>query len=684
MNFNSKTLSLLLLVGITVATTLTYSNHFHNAFHFDDVHTILNNLYIRDISNIPKFFTDGTTGSSLPANQSYRPVLTSTLAIDYKLAGGLDNTFVYHITSFTFFLLQGILMFFLFRHIIRKVSPEAPAELVSSFATAWFMLHPAGAETINYIIQRGDSLSTFFVVLALVMYALSPVCKKYYLYLIPVILGCLTKPSALMFAPILVAYSVLFEEELSFTEFLSNKKGALARVTLVSIASFVVVGGLYALMMKMQSATYVEGAFSKLNYRITQPFIMFHVFRSWFAPTELTADTDWQAFTSITNPYAIGGFVFVLIGLYVMFITATHKKTRPIAFGIAWFFFANIPTTIVAFSEVTNDHRMFFPFVGLALAVTWALYLLVDHFKYLAKENPSLRGAFFVSLLLILTGYAYGTYQRNEVWKTDESLWADVAEKSPKNGRGLMNYGLALMAKGDYAGAEFYYNQALKYSPNYSYLLINMGVLKNAMGQKAEAEKYFKQAVSVGAGSPNTYFYYGRFLYENNRKEEATTYLFNGERLAPSDIHIRYLLMDALYDLSRYEELKAVAEKTVALFPDDSRGLAYVKAAGNTNGKSKLQMLEEAAANSTNPDDFINLSLYYYNAGNYEKCIAASEKALQLKPDYAAAYNNICSAYNAMGKYEEGAKACESALKIQPDFQLAKNNLAWARKNLKK
>ncbi|HRG89543.1 MAG TPA: hypothetical protein PLW44_11020, partial [Chitinophagales bacterium] len=182
----------------------------------------------------------------------------------------------------------------------------------------------------------------------------------------------------------------------------------------------------------------------------------------------------------------------------------------------------------------------------------------------------------------------------------------------------------------------------------------------------------------------NTYFYYGRFLYENNRKEEATTYLFNGERLAPSDIHIRYLLMDALYDLSRYEELKAVAEKTVALFPDDSRGLAYVKAAGNTNGKSKLQMLEEAAANSTNPDDFINLSLYYYNAGNYEKCIAASEKALQLKPDYAAAYNNICSAYNAMGKYEEGAKACESALKIQPDFQLAKNNLAWARKNLKK
>ncbi|HLP19924.1 MAG TPA: tetratricopeptide repeat protein [Chitinophagales bacterium] len=682
MNLNSRTLSILLVLGILVATTITYSNHFHNEFHFDDVHTIVNNLYIRDLQNIPKFFTDGTTGSALPANQSYRPVLTTTLALDYKMAGGLSNTLYFHITSFIFFLLQGILMFVLFRHIIKKVSPESPAEYISAFATAWFMLHPACAETINYIIQRGDSLSTFFVVLALVMYGLSPVCKKYYLYLIPVALGCLTKPSALMFAPILVAYSVLFEEELSFTEFLSNKKGALGRVTLVSIASFVVVGALYALMMKMQSASYVEGAFSKLNYRITQPFIMFHVFRSWFAPTELTADTDWTAFTSFADPYVIGGFLFVLAGLYVMFITASAKKTRPIAFGIAWFFLANVPTTIVAFSEVTNDHRMFFPFVGLALAVTWALYLLVEHFSYLAENNPSLRVVFFITLFLGLTGYAYGTYQRNAVWKTDEELWKDVAEKSPKNGRGLMNYGLALMAKGDYAGAEFYYTQALKYSPNYSYLHINMGVLKEALGNKAEAEKYYKQAVNVGAGSPNTYYYYARFLYNSNRKEEAVGYLYTGERMAPADIHMRYLLMDALYDLQRYEELKVVAQKTVQLFPADKRGQDYMAVSGT--GKSKLQMLEETAAASNKAEDYLNLSLYYYNATKYQECIDACKKALAVKPDYAAAYNNMCSAYNAMGNYEEGVKACEQALKIQPVFELAKNNLAWARKNLKK
>src|SRR5688500_13367562 len=60
-----------------------YSNHFHNPFHFDDDHTIVANQYIRDIGNIPKFFTDASTTSSLPANQAYRPGLTTLNAIDY-------------------------------------------------------------------------------------------------------------------------------------------------------------------------------------------------------------------------------------------------------------------------------------------------------------------------------------------------------------------------------------------------------------------------------------------------------------------------------------------------------------------------------------------------------------------------------------------------------------------------
>ena len=41
-----------------------------------------------------------------------------------------------------------------------------------------------------------------------------------------------------------------------------------------------------------------------------------------------------------------------------------------------------------------------------------------------------------------------------------QNLWYDGTIKSPNNGRGLMNYGLTLMARGDYDNAEDYFIQA--------------------------------------------------------------------------------------------------------------------------------------------------------------------------------------------------------------------------------
>ena len=56
-------------------------------------------MFIRDVRNIPRFFVDASTFSSLPSHQSYRPLLTTTLAIDDAIGGGLNPT-AFHMTSF--------------------------------------------------------------------------------------------------------------------------------------------------------------------------------------------------------------------------------------------------------------------------------------------------------------------------------------------------------------------------------------------------------------------------------------------------------------------------------------------------------------------------------------------------------------------------------------------------------
>ena len=94
--------------------------------------------------------------------------------------------------------------------------------------------------------------------------------------------------------------------------------------------------------------------------------------------------------------------------------------------------------------------------------------------------------------------------------------------------------------------------------------------------------------------------------------------------------------------------------------------------------KDNLQLAAEAAEANKTTENYLALSLMYYRAGQFEKCIEASKKALGLDPEYAAAYNNICSAYNELKMWDKAIEACDQALKIDPEFQLAKNNLEWA------
>ena len=95
-------------------------------------------------------------------------------------------------------------------------------------------------------------------------------------------------------------------------------------------------------------------------------------------------------------------------------------------------------------------------------------------------------------------------------------------------------------------------------------------------------------------------------------------------------------------------------------------------------GGDKLQAAIEAVSKQKTPENYLNLSLRYYEARQFEKSIEASQEALKLKSDFAPAYNNICAAYNEQKMWDKGIEACQQALKIDPGFQLAKNNLNWA------
>ena len=645
----SKALPVLAALLLLGAVTLTYSNHFRNGFHFDDSHSIVDNVYLRELHNLPRFFTDAGASSNLPANRTWRPLVTVSLALDYWLAGGLLPLY-FHLSTFFWFLLELGVLWLLFSRLLDLAAPSPRNRWIAWFAAAWYGLHPAISENVNYIIQRAEVLSTLGVVGGMAIYVRRPAWRRYGLYLVPVALGAMAKPPALVFPLLLMAYLFLFEEDLSPLR--------AARRALPALALSIVFAVLESVLTPKTFAPTLTPAY---NYILTQPYVAFRYFTSFFLPIHLSADSDLAPLGSVFTLEAWGGLAFLVALGTAIYAAARRRPTRPIAFGLAWFAIALAPTALFPLAEVENDHRMFFPFVGLTLAVTWAGALILFR-RPLSRAARAGAAAALACLLLLCAG---GTHRRNEVWRSEETLWRDVTWKSPRNGRGLMNYGLTQMSRGDYAAALAYFHSALAYTPNYSVLEINLGVANGALHLPAEAERHFRRAVELAPGEAGPLFYYGRWLHSQGRTPEALEALQGSVACNPAVLNPRYLLLRIYASSWEWPAFRALLDDSLRLAPGDPdlRSLAGAGAGPAANLKA---------------EDYLELSLRHHRAGRFQECIAAARQALQLQPDYAEAYNNIAAAHESIEDWDHAIEAARQALRMQPDFTLARNNLAYS------
>lgn len=608
------------LVLLFLIVCVVYANHFHNSFHFDDSHTVVDNPSIRTLSNAGRFFTDAATFSVLPSNRSWRPAVSLSLAVDYRLGGGL-NPVAFHVSTFAWFCLQLFLMFSLFERLFSR-SGLPDAGLWALVGALLYGVHPVSAETVNYVIQRGDLYSTLGVVAGLWFYVWRPGLRKYQLYLIPVATGLLAKPPALIFPALLFVYLALFEDQTALRA-LRRTVPALCLSIIFSI-----------LQARMTPPSFTAGAFSTQSYLLTQPYVWLRYLGNVLLPVHLSADTDLAPLASAVQPEAVAGFLFASAMIAAAWICSQRQSLKPVGFGLWWFVLALLPTSLYPLAEVENDHRLFFPLVGLALS----LVCIVARFLVRWVPKPVVAAALTIAVIAC----SVGTYHRNQVWRDEASLWRDVTEKSPRNGRGWMNYGLTQMSANDLMGALTSFQQALQYSPNYSFLAINLGVLYGALGQDANAEQQFQRALQLAPGDSIPYAYYARWLDSRSRLQEAESLAHTALRINASD-------------------------------PIAAQVLASVQ--------GRMKLMQAAAQTQISPEGYLALSLDHYQHGRYQECIEAARKALLLNPAYAEAYNNIAAAYQSMGRWDDAIDAAQKALALKPDFPLARNNLAWSEWN---
>jgi tetratricopeptide (TPR) repeat protein len=646
-----------------------WANTLPNGFHFDDSHVVVNNLFVRDLSHVPRYFVDARTFSSLPANATYRPLTTLSLAIDYGLAGGLSSR-VFHASQILLLIALWAALLFFYRRLFDLSDPNPGNRWLALLGATIFAIHTANTETMNLMSARSEILSALGLVLAFLAYFSLKGRKGTIVSILAMTAGALAKVPAVLYGPLVFLWNLIppqGEPERGYGEprLLPRIRRALAAAAPALIAGALVF--LFVTRMDAPGSNY--GGRSPVAYARTQIWVWLHYLRLFVAPAGLTADTDLELISKSYDTRVFAGLLAMAGLFFVAVRCAARRETWPVTFGLGWFALALLPTSsFIALAEPMNEHRVFLPYIGLIPAAVWGGARLVR--KRIGSGDPAraaARWTLAAAGLVVLGALGVGTHVRNEVWRSDESLWADVTRKSPGNGRAWMNYGLALMARGEGLGAKAAFEHAATLTPNYWSLEINLGIVNGLLGNQATAEQHFRRAVELGSGFPDAHYFFARWLVERGRAPEALPHLERAIALSPAYETARLLQMDLLAARDGFGAARAAAARYLDLDPSNARAGSYAA------GSPPLQ------APSPTYDAYFRMGVDLGQKKQFVESALAYRTALRFDSQSADALNNLGWTLSQLGFRREAIPVLEQALRINSRFDLARNNLAWIR-----
>lgn len=541
-----RAIELVLVCAVLVA--IAYGNSLHNGFHFDDGHSIQDNVFLRDLSYVPRYFTDVSTFSPLAENRSYRPLLLISFAISHAMGGGAP--WAYHVVTMLLHLLGAFVVGALAYRFFKTL-------LAAYLAAAIFAVHPILSESVNYISARSSlmgSVLLFCTVLAYVRAREGPGPEKKWLAITNVVLliALGTKLLAITVPALLIAYEVLLGPSRDKLRADAPKVWAMRLVPPAAIAF-----GFAALHEMVIGAT-ARGARSSItpvSHLLTQTRVWqrYQALYAW--PEDLCADlvmrwseVPWEGETARAILWTI---------MLVAVAFAVRKRMPAFAFGVVWFYVTLSPTnSIVPLAEPATEHRVYVAMPGLVWGSLAILFTLLGE----RLKAPLTRRAVAIGAAFVLGGATLATTTRNRVWKDEATLWSDVIECAPTNGRAHLNYGRALFGKGDLAGARKSYEQCLMHWPAYAFCYINLVVLDLEEKRSDLADQHITMAEQLAPTNVYTHLWRGEVDLAAERYQTAEAAFGRALTVAPGLLAARRGLAQTKFELGRLDEAKPELE----------------------------------------------------------------------------------------------------------------------------
>jgi tetratricopeptide (TPR) repeat protein len=543
-----------------VLTSISFLSSLDNGFtNWDDDSFVTGNLLIRELSwnNLRIIFT------SFYKKTYSQPLVLLSFSLEYHFFQ-LDP-FIYHLDNLIFHILNSLLVFFLIFMLSKRVS-------VSLVTALLFGVHPLHVESVAWISERKDMLSTFFFLQAIIFYLYYKERGRgfYCLSLFVFIFSLLSKAMV-----ITLPFVLLLCDYLSRKDF--NRKTILEKVPFFAISG--IFGIINLFIHKSAGAISTTRLLTPIDNLLRAcKNIIFYLTKTIF-PLNLSAIYPYSEEISILMPEFL--LPIILLSILGVILLYSRRYSRTVVFGVLFFLVTLLPVIkLVHFpsgGSVAADRYMYIPSIGLFYVVGLVFY---EMYKWGGIYENLKRILSVLILSAVVLSFAVITYQRNMIWKDSETLWLNVIENHPDAGPAHYNLGRAYFNLGRLDEAIQEYQTTIKLYPSYAKAHSDLGLAYYNLGKLDKAITEYKEAIKLNSSDSKTFYNLGLAYYYKGLIDASIASYQNALKFASDTEDINNInsnLGNAYAKKGFYEEAIKHYQEALRIIPDDPVALNNLK-----------------------------------------------------------------------------------------------------------
>lgn len=598
---NSIRLKLAISLFLIVSAIAVYSQVTDQDFiTFDD------NTYVTENSDIHAGLTKKGLLWALTTFHAgnWHPLTWLSHMLDCQLFG--LNPGMHHLTNLLFHIANTLLLFLLLNRMTGTLWR-------SSFVAALFALHPIHVESVAWISERKDVLSTFFWMLTLwayVRYVELPCLIRYLFVLIFFVLGLMAKPMLVTLPLVLLLMDYWPLNRLQLTSFKKNgklppPKQASFRLIAEKIPFLVFVALLSIVTFLAQDKAVQSLDNFPLMARISNALVSYVTYiRMMFWPEGLAVFYPYPPTIPLWKALGAGLTLICLTGIFIK-----GARTLPyLAVGWLWYLGTLIP--VIGLIQVGNqamaDRYTYIPLIGPFIMITWGIADVLEKWRF--------RQIFFaISISLVLSALTVRTWLQVKHWKNGITIFEHALNVTANNYLAHNNLGNALVKQGRYEEAITHYSMVLRIKPRHPAAHYNLGVFMGRKGNAKEAIGHYYESLRTNPTNADAHTNLGNILLRQGSAEIAITHYSKALKLEPNNPLFLYNMGVALASLKKLDEASAYYGEALRIKPDFA-------------------------------DAHNGLGVALMGKGNLDEAIRHFNKALHIKPEYATVRENLARA----------------------------------------